>query len=71
MTSIPFNNIITGNVVTDELEKCKQIREMEHKLAKVKELLVRHDKTFAEILESLSLNQMSINDLRGYLLRDK
>ena len=45
----------------------KQVRDIENKLSNVREMLLHHDETFGEILESLSLNQLAVSALKEYL----
>ena len=59
-----------GNTIGEELKNSKQVRDIEHKLSSVRELLLRHDETFGEILKSLSLNQLSITAVKEYLMSD-
>ena len=54
-------------VVAEEVQNTKKNEQFEQKLKNIKELLVSYDLTFKQILESLSMNQMSINDLRNSL----
>ena len=54
-------------VVAEEIQNSKKNEQFEQKLKNIKELLVSYDITFKQILESLSMNQMSINDLRNSL----
>ena len=63
-SSVP---LISEIVVTEEIQNSKKNEQFELKLKNIKELLVSYDMTFKQILESLSMNQMSINDLRDSL----
>ena len=54
-------------VDAEEVQNTKKNEQFEQKLKNIKELLVSYDLTFKQILESLSMNQMSINDLRNSL----
>ena len=53
--------------MAEEIQNSKKNEQFEQKLKNIKELLVSYDMTFKQILESLSMNQMSINDLRDSL----
>ena len=56
-----------GNIIGEELKNSKQVRDIENKLSNVREMLLNHDETFGEILESLSLNQLAVSALKEYL----
>ena len=56
-----------GNIIGEELKNSKQVRDIENKLSNVREMLLHHDETFGEILESLSLNQLAVSALKEYL----
>ena len=64
---INFVPIFSEIVVAEEIQNSKKNEQFEQKLKNIKELLVSYDMTFKQILESLSMNQMSINDLRDSL----
>jgi chromosome segregation ATPase len=55
------------NIIGEELKNSKQVRDIETKLSNVREMLLHHDETFGEILESLSLNQLAVSALKEYL----
>lgn len=55
------------NIIGEELKNSKQVRDIENKLSNVREMLLHHDETFGEILESLSLNQLAVSALKEYL----
>ena len=59
-----------GNIIGEELKNSKQVRDIENKLSNVREMLLNHDETFGEILESLSLNQLAVSALKEYLISE-
>ena len=56
-----------ANIIGEELENCKQVQEFEQKLNQLKEMMLKHDETFGQILENLNLNQTSIDALKQFM----
>ena len=63
-TLVSFLNEFSGALASN----VKQTDQIEKKLANIKEVLASYEMTFNQILDNLSLNQLSISDLRNSLL---
>ena len=67
MSKLAYLESRNQDLGTRDLKQNKDFADMEQNVKSIKELLVSHNDTFDEILESLSLNQISISDLKQCL----